>query len=105
MIFKVAKFALISVLLVIGLVQIISRLLPDTVTRPGPINEIMPKHISGWEGAEVPLAQTEELQNQTEAILQFDEVFSYRYTKGSDYITVYIAYWEPGKVPIRKVGV
>lgn len=105
MLFKISKFALIAVLVVIAVVQVITYFLPDTVTRTIALDVALPENLSGWKGEVIPLAQTEELQNQTQEILRFDEVLSYRYTRGNDYITVYIAYWEPGKVPIRKVGV
>jgi hypothetical protein len=54
---------------------------------------------------DVPLAQTEELVNTVEGRLRFDDVISRLYTSGSNQVGVYIAYWEPGKVPVRMVGV
>jgi hypothetical protein len=105
MIFKVFRTVLIAAIVLVLTFQVISIFTPAIVTSPGPISEVIPEQIAGWKGTPIPIAETEELQEQTAEILKFDEALSYRYERGKDYINIYIAYWEPGKVPIRKVGV
>jgi len=106
MVFRIAKILIAVVLVALVAAQIGTQFFPSTVTRPGPLEEIIPMDLAGgWIGEEIPLAHTEEMRAVTEQILQFDEVISRRYTKGDLNLSLYIAYWEPGKVPIRKVGV
>lgn len=54
---------------------------------------------------ELPLGQTEEVVNAVESRLRFDDVLSRVYTNGNTQVGLYIAYWEPGKMPVRLVGV
>ncbi|MGE9294955.1 MAG: exosortase-associated EpsI family protein [Puniceicoccales bacterium] len=56
-----------------------------------------------WEVEDQPLAATEGMQEHVEGILNFSE-FTYRtYRRGDTEISVYVAYWEPRKMPVRQV--
>lgn len=65
----------------------------------------IPLDLPGWIGADVPLGETEELKKNTVAVLQFDDFVSRRYRRAGREFTLYAAYWRPGKVPPRSVGV
>lgn len=66
---------------------------------------LIPQSLSGWTVRELPLAETEEAKNSAISMLQFDRYVSRSYTQGGLVITIYAAYWKPGKVPPRMVGV
>ncbi len=51
----------------------------------------------------MPLAETEELQNAVESQLRFDDAISRVYQQGATQLILYVAYWSPGKEPIRLV--
>lgn len=79
---------------------------PSSPPRPaGFVANLVPPNLTGWTGREVPIAETEELRRAVTEVLQFDQYLSRSYTKGSAVISIYIAYWEPEKVPPRSVGV
>ncbi len=69
-----------------------------------PLRQALPLAPSGWEGRDLPLADTEETKNAVESILQFDDYFSRSYRKGAMEVTLYVAYWRPDRMPPRIVG-
>ncbi len=75
------------------------------VTKQGELEELIARDIRGWTVEDLPLGQTEEVINQVEGRLRFDDVISRVYRSGDVQVGVYIAYWEPGKMPVRLVGV
>jgi len=75
------------------------------VRSPSFLANLIPSSLTGWQGRELPLAETEELRNAVADTLQFDEHVSREYTKAGRRISIYIAYWQPNKVPPRSVGV
>ncbi len=76
----------------------------DARTIPS-LAEAVPAEIPGWQSRVVPLAETEELKQAVSEVLQFDDVLTRGYSSPGADITLYIAYWRPGKVPPRSVGV
>jgi hypothetical protein len=73
---------------------------------PSPqLAKMIPTELPGWEGRELPLADTEEGRIAVSNSLQFDQHVSRIYTRGKVSISIYVAYWEPNKVPPRLVGV
>ncbi len=72
-------------------------------TKEQPLSELVRKELPGWSSADVPLAQSEEMKDTVEGILNFDDVLFRSYSKDGTQFTVYVAYWEPRKMPIRLV--
>jgi hypothetical protein len=72
---------------------------------PLQLNRTLPLELAGWTSHDLPLAETEETKNAVANILQFDDYFSRIYRSESIEVTLYVAYWKPGKIPPRAVGV
>lgn len=69
-----------------------------------PIDELLPKSIPGWEATELDLGPTERVREQADEILNLDSFYHYQFSKGSLSFTVYLAHWNPGKMPVYFVG-
>ncbi len=67
------------------------------------LTKAVPSELPGWEVEDHELADSEEMQDRVEDILNFSEALFRSYTKGKTTISVYIAYWEPRKMPVRQV--
>ncbi|WOO42345.1 exosortase C-terminal domain/associated protein EpsI [Rubellicoccus peritrichatus] len=63
----------------------------------------VPAAYDGWEIADHPLAESEEMQDRVSDILNFTDAIFRSYKQGDTDISVYIAYWEPRKMPVRLV--
>jgi len=102
---RVLIFTSIAALLSLILLQLILNIfLQEQQTKTLPLSELIPNNIPGWKSKEVPIAQTEELRERVVTFLNFDDHISRSYTRGSDHINIYIAYWLPGKTTPRLVG-
>lgn len=98
-------FVSIAALLSVILLQLILNIFfQEQQTKTLPLDELIPRSIPGWKSKEVPIAQTEELRERVVTFLNFDDHISRSYTRGSDHINIYIAYWLPGKTTPRLVG-
>lgn len=60
--------------------------------------------VSGWEVRTLALAETPEQSKIVESTLDYDCVYNLQYTKDDFRISVYAAYWMPGKTPIHLVA-
>ena len=69
------------------------------------LRDAIPTDIPGWTSRDLSIAETVELQKAVASTLQFDDMLTRGYTNGRHDLTVYVAYWRPGKVPPRSVGV
>jgi len=94
-----------SVLLAAVLLQGYIFFTQPPVTKTGELDELISSLLPGWIMEELPLGQTEEVRNAVERRLQFDDVISRIYSRGNVDVGIYIAYWKPGKMPVRLVGV
>jgi len=94
-----------TALLVAVLLQGYSLTLNPEVRKEGDLEDLISTHLPGWMVEDLPLGQTEEVLNAVEGRLRFDDVISRIYTNGNNQVGVYIAYWAPGKMPVRLVGV
>jgi hypothetical protein len=94
-----------AILLTAAAVQVAPFLFPAVITKEKPLEELISAHIAGWQMEILPLGQTEEVRNAVERRLRFDDVLSRIYTRGNHQVGVYIAYWAPGTMPVRQVGV
>jgi len=67
------------------------------------LSEKLPVDFEGWTVENRPIAATEGMQEHVEGVLNFSD-FVYRvYKRGGTEISVYVAYWEPRKMPVRQV--
>jgi len=65
---------------------------------------IVPAEVAGWTVEDLPIGNTESLRSTAEKMLNYDS-YGYRsYTRGSDNISAYIAYWGPGRMDTRLVA-
>lgn len=78
-----------------------------TETLPGKgahLAQRLPPAPSGWASREMPLGETEAVQGAVEKTLKFEDVYFREYRSGMGTLTVYIAYWGPGKMPTQLVA-
>jgi hypothetical protein len=69
--------------------------------------EAVPDGLAGWESYDLPLSDSEVLNMLTAKALAFDH-YGYRLYKNATFVngvTIYIAYWGPGKVSTTDAGV
>lgn len=66
--------------------------------------DVVPRSLPGWEVQDLPIAETEEMLKQVEAILEYDDAVCRTYRKGALEVQVYVAYWRPGSVPYGQAG-
>ncbi|MDX2111080.1 MAG: exosortase-associated EpsI family protein [Verrucomicrobiota bacterium] len=66
--------------------------------------DAIPAKLKGWSVTEVPLGNTESLDTRSRAILNFDDYVFRSYRRGGREFSVYVAYWGPGKMPVRLVN-
>lgn len=94
------------VLVAVG-VQVLAHMLtppPTPLDRP-PLAGILPDPLPGWTARDLDLGPTESVTEASMRILNLDD-FVYRdYSHpGHGNFSVYVAYWGPGKMPIRLVS-
>lgn len=78
---------------------------PEFETGKGPhLRMALPQQISGWMGAEVPLGATEAASGAVEKALRFDDVYFREFRAGTRTLSLYVAYWGPGKMPTQLVA-
>ncbi len=89
--------ALIIVVCVAGMV-VYAQWFTDSKQRfTASLSKVTPSKLPGWTVEEVPLAESQGEMDHVEKILKFDQYVSRKYTKGDLEITLYAAYWKPGK--------
>jgi len=57
----------------------------------------------GWTVRDLPIGETEMLQEAAAKTLRYDSYFYRSYRKGGVEFTVYVAYWSPGKHPPQMI--
>lgn len=102
---KTITIFILSSLLVsaIGLV-IYGQTRPLTSTFHGRLADLLPPAPPGWTRTEQPIADTPEMRQKVDEMLSFDDGVFYLYTSGSLRLSVYVAYWQPGKMSARLVA-
>ncbi len=75
-------------------------------TFEGEVQDLLPNpdQIPGWTIEHQPIADTPELRAKVDQELNYDDAIFAVYTKGNQRISVYVAYWSPGKMPHRLVA-
>ncbi len=66
---------------------------------------ILPDVIEGWRTHDMPMAESEEMQARVQGILLYDDAVFRIFEKDGTQISVYVAYWSPGKAPYHRVAV
>jgi hypothetical protein len=70
-----------------------------------PLVDWLPKSVDGWSFEDMPVAATQEVAKAVGELLNFSDGIYRVYRSGNKEIKVYVAYWEPGKMDPRLVGV
>jgi hypothetical protein len=58
----------------------------------------------GWEREMLPIADTPEMKARVSELLNYDDAVYAVYKRGRDRVSIYIAYWKPGRMPHRLVA-
>jgi hypothetical protein len=69
-----------------------------------PLAELIPQQMYGWEVTDMDLGPTESVTQRSHDLLKLDDFVHRQYERGDKHFTVYIAYWKPGKMPVRLVN-
>ena len=69
-------------------------------------NELLPRanELPGWAAAQRPVADTEEMKQAVAELLNYDAGCFVTYTNGDLQISIYAAYWKPGRMSPRLVA-
>jgi hypothetical protein len=72
----------------------------------GSLRDLLPTaaETAGWSVESRPVAETAEMKRAVSEQLNYDDAVYYIYTRGELKISVYIAYWTPGKMPARLIS-
>jgi hypothetical protein len=57
-----------------------------------------------WQVKDLPIAETPEAQRMVDELLNFDQAVYRTYAKGDRRISIYLAYWRPGKMQPKDIG-
>ena len=80
---------------------------PETRILPGKGRHLisaMPIAQGGWGGRELPLGANEAIKGAVEKTLRFDDVYFREFRSGTGVVSLFIAYWNPGAVPVQLVA-
>ncbi|MEX0321434.1 MAG: exosortase-associated EpsI family protein [Puniceicoccaceae bacterium] len=95
----------IVVLLSVAGIQFASYLTPvPESTLSEKLEDLIPESLVGWEVEDLDLGSTESVRERSHSLLKLDDFVHRSYRRGDRSFTVYVAYWEPGKMPVRLVN-
>ncbi len=100
---KTLVFAAMLLIAAIGLVVYGNNRIPEPSFH-GKLADILPPAPEGWTIKTKEIADTPEMKEAVGAILNYDDGIFVDYTNGRDRLSVYIAYWTPGKMSHRLVA-
>lgn len=69
-----------------------------------PLEDKIPASLSGWAVRDLDLGPTESVTERSFQLLNLDDFVHREYRRGDRVFTVYVAYWKPGKMPVRLVN-
>ncbi|BET69350.1 hypothetical protein ASA1KI_42680 [Opitutales bacterium ASA1] len=72
--------------------------------KPAHLEDAIPLEAGEWRGEAVALGATEFVSGKVAQVLNYDDVFNARYRSGARELTVYVAYWGAGRMPVRLVA-
>lgn len=93
-----------SVLLASVAVQGIDVFRETPKAKPPHLATEVPAELAGWASRDLPLGTSEFVAKEAEKILNCDEVVNREFARGVQRFSVYVAYWRPGKMPVRMVA-
>lgn len=72
----------------------------------GKLQDLLPKpdELPGWQVKYESIAETPEMQKRVLDILDYDDIAYTIYLKGDFRVSIYLAYWRPGRVTPRSVA-
>ena len=70
----------------------------------GKLDEALPGSVAGWQRSDIPLSLSSAELANVRGILNFNQAAQVLYTKGTEQILVFVAYWEPGQVSVADAG-
>lgn len=79
---------------------------PPPRTFHGSVKDLLPKieAMPGWKVEYLPIADTPEMREKVDQELNYDDAVFAVYTRGTERVSIYIAYWTPGKMPHRLIA-
>jgi hypothetical protein len=69
-----------------------------------PLKNAIPDQLSGWQVQELDLGPTESVTQRSYDLLNLDDFVHRQYSRPGQSFSVYVAYWKPGKMPVRLVN-
>ncbi len=86
-------------------IQVIARMQPvPEGTLDAPLATKIPDKLKGWTVEELDLGPTESVVERSRSLLKLDDFVHRSYSRGDQTFSVYVAYWKPGKMPVRLVN-
>ncbi len=93
------------VLVVAVVLQVVSSMTPvPEGTLKHPLTEMIPENLPGWQVTDLDLGPTESVTQRSYDLLRLDDFVHRQYKRGDRNFSVYVAYWKPGKMPVRLVN-
>lgn len=77
---------------------------PDGATDNPPVATLIPSELNGWMVEDIPLGPTESVTERSLILLNLNDFVQRQYSNAGTSFSVYVAYWGPGKMPIRLVS-
>lgn len=68
------------------------------------LSRVLPRELSGWRGREASLGPNEAASGAVEKVLRFDDVYFREFNSARGSINLYVAYWDPGAMPVQLVA-
>jgi hypothetical protein len=65
---------------------------------------VLPMNLAGWSGQDAPLGANEAIQGAVQKTLQFDDIYFREFQSPQGVVSLYVAYWGPGKMPTQLVA-
>ena len=96
-------FAVILLIAATGLIVYGSTRIPEP-TFHGKLADLLPEPPPGWTMVKKAIADTPEMKAAVDELLNYDDGVFVDYTNGTDRLSVYIAYWTPGRMSQRLVA-
>ena len=96
-------FAVILLIAAAGLIVYGSTRIPEP-TFHGKLADLLPEPPPGWTMVKKEIADTPEMKQAVGELLNYDDGVFVDYINGPDRLSVYIAYWSPGKMSQRLVA-